>query len=395
MTIKDLMNTSLMKNTALLAGESGIMQDITWFAQAASLAEGKYFPSGLLLLFTGQNSEDDWNAFMEYASDCHPSGILIFHTSQTIIEGSPYNFDFFNEKQIPLFAVSESYNKSIFIKRLSALLSSDFWMEQRIEDWLKDICYTSNIVFSESLSEEFGYTPDCRYFCTIVIPDKAENRRDLSLSQSLIHAKILLENYYKMNIPGKSSVLSFAEDCRLICFVGFDKKIASLSAIQQILKSAVTYMNQQKLCHAAWSFYSGMPADNLAEFANSYATAKQTFDLLQRLKVNDSLNSFLDWYVQITLLKEPPEILRQYTRNILGPLLDSPALLDTLYVYLQYNENLKIASEHLFIHVNTLKYRLNKISEYLGCDLENPDMRYRLKTAIIISRYLTNDAEVF
>ncbi len=41
----------------------------------------------------------------------------------------------------------------------------------------------------------------------------------------------------------------------------------------------------------------------------------------------------------------------------------------------------------MFLHRNTLNYRLKKIREILGCDLENLDTCLELKMAFLIRRY--------
>lgn len=54
------------------------------------------------------------------------------------------------------------------------------------------------------------------------------------------------------------------------------------------------------------------------------------------------------------------------------------SLLDTLRAYLACNCNLNRAAEHLFIHKNTLLYRMNHIRSIIRCDLNDPDERLLL-----------------
>jgi sugar diacid utilization regulator len=48
-------------------------------------------------------------------------------------------------------------------------------------------------------------------------------------------------------------------------------------------------------------------------------------------------------------------------------------LVETLRLYFHYNENLKLTSQEMFIHVNTLKYRIHKIESHTGYGLQRPD----------------------
>lgn len=50
---------------------------------------------------------------------------------------------------------------------------------------------------------------------------------------------------------------------------------------------------------------------------------------------------------------------------------DHTSLLHTLEVYLSQNCRLKPTAERLFIHINTLKYRLNQITELTSISFDN------------------------
>lgn len=59
-------------------------------------------------------------------------------------------------------------------------------------------------------------------------------------------------------------------------------------------------------------------------------------------------------------------------------------LVKTLKVYYEANGNLKKMSEKLFTHYNTVLYRVNRIQEITGFNLEDEQQRYSLQTAIKI-----------
>ena len=51
-------------------------------------------------------------------------------------------------------------------------------------------------------------------------------------------------------------------------------------------------------------------------------------------------------------------------------------LVRTLRVYLENDRKLSVVSRILFLHTNTLRYRIEKIARILGIDLEDPDTRF-------------------
>ena len=66
---------------------------------------------------------------------------------------------------------------------------------------------------------------------------------------------------------------------------------------------------------------------------------------------------------------------------------NSGNLCETLEKYLNCNCNAKSTAEYMYLHRNTLNYRLNKIREILETDLDDLDTCMKLKMAFMIRNY--------
>jgi hypothetical protein len=60
---------------------------------------------------------------------------------------------------------------------------------------------------------------------------------------------------------------------------------------------------------------------------------------------------------------------------------------DTLYAWLRYPGDPKAAARALRIHANTLRYRMARLVELTGVDLDDPDIRLALTVQLAISRW--------
>jgi len=85
--------------------------------------------------------------------------------------------------------------------------------------------------------------------------------------------------------------------------------------------------------------------------------------------------------------------LEDFYNTTLKPLVDydekrSTELVKTLEEYFNNNGNLTRISEKLFTHYNTILYRINRICEITGMDLENPNHRLNLEIALKIKKLL-------
>ncbi|MGA8922134.1 MAG: PucR family transcriptional regulator ligand-binding domain-containing protein [Candidatus Dormiibacterota bacterium] len=86
------------------------------------------------------------------------------------------------------------------------------------------------------------------------------------------------------------------------------------------------------------------------------------------------------------------ERLVDYSRRHLGPLIDHDSarkgsLVPTLRAYLETGEQQQ-AAQRLRIHPNTLRYRLDRIREISGVDLEDPETRLNLSVALRVQALL-------
>ena len=66
----------------------------------------------------------------------------------------------------------------------------------------------------------------------------------------------------------------------------------------------------------------------------------------------------------------------------------STALLHTLCVYLLQEQNLHATARQLFIHRNTLVYRLDKLQKSTGLDLRSFDDALTFKIALMVVNYM-------
>ncbi|MDD4752206.1 MAG: helix-turn-helix domain-containing protein [Desulfitobacteriaceae bacterium] len=96
---------------------------------------------------------------------------------------------------------------------------------------------------------------------------------------------------------------------------------------------------------------------------------------------------FADLGIFTPLFSQELKVVKTFCRNTLEPLFDhdtknESSLLPTLTELVNSNFNLKETAKNLFIHVNTLYYRIKKIEQLLSVDLSLMSTRVDLSTAL-------------
>lgn len=116
--------------------------------------------------------------------------------------------------------------------------------------------------------------------------------------------------------------------------------------------------------------------ENINRFPQAYREAQDTLNLGAILN-KGSFVSHYDDYQMFHLIKEikEPDLLRRFMTDRLGRLMaydqaNETDLMNTLRVLMEENFNAKRAAERLYVHYNTLRYRVEKIKE-LGVQFEN------------------------
>jgi purine catabolism regulator len=133
----------------------------------------------------------------------------------------------------------------------------------------------------------------------------------------------------------------------------------------------------------------GTPANDLSEWRVSFRQAGQALDMARRLGENKPLYfPDLSVYRLLLQIEHNPELIA-FQEEILGPLLAYDGgleLIRTLEAYFEHNGNLSQTAEGLFIHRNTLIYRMERIAGITNLDLDKPETRLAIQLALHIHR---------
>jgi len=125
--------------------------------------------------------------------------------------------------------------------------------------------------------------------------------------------------------------------------------------------------------------------------SRSYLEAQQAFETGRKLRPDSVLHGH-DEVIPHLVLAQNPVLAERYVNHALGPLMDPKVrnraqLLETLEAYLARG-SVKDAAAALKLHRHTVLYRLDKLRELLGGDLDLPATRLRLQLALDLQKLL-------
>jgi len=127
----------------------------------------------------------------------------------------------------------------------------------------------------------------------------------------------------------------------------------------------------------------------LTHIKKSFNEARISLTLPRLMGANSFVQTFSELGLAALIFSQDIEMLKRYCHKTLGKVLNYDRnnhcdLLPTLRQLLDNSFNWKSTADRLFIHINTLYYRVNKIEQLLAIDLSRMDTRVNLYTAIKI-----------
>jgi sugar diacid utilization regulator len=125
----------------------------------------------------------------------------------------------------------------------------------------------------------------------------------------------------------------------------------------------------------------------LRGISRSYLEAQEAVDVGRKLEPNATLHEY-DEVAPYLILSQNPLVAERYVSHVLGRLLASDgrgSLMETLEAVLTTG-SLKAAAAALRLHRHTVLYRMEKLRELLGVDLDDPAVRQRLQLALALRR---------
>lgn len=133
----------------------------------------------------------------------------------------------------------------------------------------------------------------------------------------------------------------------------------------------------------------GVPAGEISTWRTSFRQAGQALEMARRLGEDRPMYyPDLSIYRLLFQIEHNPELIA-FQEETIGPLLaqeNSRELLHTLEAYFEHHGNVSQTAEALYIHRNTLIYRMERIAAILSRTLDDPENRLALQLALYIQR---------
>jgi len=249
-------------------------------------------------------------------------------------------------------------------------------------------------------ARHLGYNLAQSYHLLLIEPDEMQppNHRRRGEPDSRLRTDLddIVQGFVQKSAPGSIVATKGAGMVVLVpeAFTGPSQQ--AIESLAQNLHARVV----QVLTEVPISIGSGRPCKGIPDFKDSFEEARRSLDIMRRCHKRNQVVFFhsLGVYRLFSLIEDRTELLN-LAEQTLGPLLEydrqhATSLVRTLGYYLESGRNLEGSARAMFIHVNTLKYRLKRIQEIARMDLNSAEQRFNVHLAVKILQAIGHEAEL-
>lgn len=362
-TIEDaLVQTKDQYKLTLLAGRNGCGNAISWvhMIEDTTIIQQLWGKELAVTTGLGFQTHDTLFYFIQCLIKYHSIGLII-NTGKYIFDISQDIIDYCDEQDFPLLTTPWEVHMADLIKDFSMRCLSSEKEDRQISKYFKEIFINPQVI-DDTRNHLMGTFDVDGYFQVLLIGIDGSDQFDTIERRRIAFQ---LELYFE-KIESTYSFFWFDGYFVLIVNNLSDDELDDI--VDHMYKRAKKRM-MNRLIHIGIG-------TRLLDFKNvilSYKRARAAVSMA--VQFDYPFMSFDEMGVyQILFSIEDTQILENMYHQLLDPLINydqkhNGELEKTLYYYLIYDGNQQLMAKNLYMHRNTISYRLTKIKELIQCDL--------------------------
>lgn len=377
-TLADALNQSQEQyHLKLLAGQEGCSNAISWVHMIEDTTIIQQLWGKELVVTTGHGFQSDKELFMliKYLIKYNSVGLII-NIGKYIFEIPSAIIDYCNEQEFPLLTIPWEVHLADLIKDFCMRCLYSEKEDRELSKLFQEILTNNKIVEEARPQLMSAFDVDGNFQVVLISVEGLDNfnaieRRKIAFQIELCFEKI------------DSSYAFFWYDGYFVLIVNNLKADELKVIIDKMHKRAKKRIDDKRV-------YLGIGSQmkDLGQVYLSYKRAKAA--ILMAMQFELPIVFFEDMGVyQILFSIEDKQILIEMYHRLLQPLIDYDQkhhgeLEKTLFYYLIYGESQITMAKNLYMHRNTINYRMNKIKELLNCQLDT----FEEKVPYMLSYYI-------
>lgn len=377
-TIQDMMLLAQEQyKMRFIAGSRGWSNSISWIHMVEDTVIIRYFWGKELAVTTGLgfDTTEKLQKLIEDLLERHASGLIV-NTGNYIREIPQHLIDFCDENDFPLLTIPWEVHLTDLIKDFSIRIFMQGTADQEISKAL------IQAIEQPANREEYWqkllpyFDVDGTFQVVLITTDHLDEMDTVERQKLSYRVEVYLEQ-----ITHNGNFMYYDSDFMLVVN----------DITQEELDEIVTGMVQRarkRMPDTPLYVGVGSCMTDISNLHAGYARAKAAVQMAEKRKKNLLYFDEMGLY-RLLYLVDDRRLLGEMAEEPLKPLLEYDRkhranYVDTLELYLKHNGSIQAVSEEMYTHRNTVIYRMNKIKELLGTNLDQTEERIPYQIAYYI-----------
>lgn len=387
--LKDILSLFPKKEIRTISGKKGLTRFVTWPLPVYGTEFQREISGGELLIFSPREQETLTAEILALGISHNTAGILVCAKDSACIlpeaaqaaEEAEYSIILFTGICKPISVLNKigtfialNRNKSKGMEGFTEILLYGA-MEERIQ--------------AVQMAKGYGYQTGCPYYAVVVEEQKTPLLKEEA--EEAFSPHICFLTLYDKLLQSKASIFYLFHEDKAIFLIPMGNE-TDIEKEQDELEA----VNKTMLIHFPkhpFLIGIGRAYKEILNFSKSVAEAQDALSVLQKMKNGEQVLRYdeLGLFGLISSLADISE-LHSYCSKYIGRLKEYDKnneldILNTLEAYFKNNFNISKTARQLYLHRNTLLYRLDRISRLLGQNIETPYVMLNIINCIMLERY--------
>ena len=218
---------------------------------------------------------------------------------------------------------------------------------------------------------------------------EVEAKRIVYLVETKVESESIAKEMLRSLFSQQNGDFVTSVDERNIVLIKSLRKEDTEEEIQQTANTIVDMLNSEAMLSVKVSY--GTVVGGLKDVSKSYKEAKMALDVGKIFYIEKSVIGYEKLGIGRLIYQLPVSLCRMFMSEIFGDNL--PDKLDeetqiTIHKFFENSLNVSETARQLYIHRNTLVYRIEKLEKETGLDIRNFDDALTFKIALMVVSYL-------
>ena len=304
-------------------------------------------------------------------------------STQDIFRSSNYTYKYFGNKNSGEFAVFVSGIDDLaksFATMLSVSLSHIVYY---YNDKNSKLSFIKNLIFNSILPGEINYK-----IKTLKLKDACERVCLIIHSESDYDGNLLVEDLQEMFPDASRDFIVDIGDSNVVLVKDVESD-SSQATLSKLANAIVCVLSSKAFLKV--SVGVGKVVKKISDLPSSFSCAQVALEVRKVLENETSVAMYSNLGIARLIYQLPVTLCKAYLNEIFKKCsidsLDSD-LMFTINRFFENSLNISETARHLFVHRNTLVYRIDKIKKLTGLDLRNFEDAIVFKVALMVDKYL-------